>query len=187
MERSEIYKSVSEGISVLDFNMEKLFDEMESGLKERCKRKWWKKIFYAWKLRRMRKAYDTSRRLISFGCRFLDLQYIDYIVRIKGDKIFMIDETTGEWMVSAGVMTLPKEDMSPRQLKEFRKVVRRALAHRRFLGFLRNLAHFAVHRKDSPNVSGSTCHHSQTGGSYKDKPHAPQQKCSDDTRDIRGN
>lgn len=167
--------------------MEKLFDEMESGLKERCKRKWWKKIFYAWKLRRMRKAYDTSRRLISFGCRFLDMKYIDYIVRIKGNKIFMIDETTGEWMVSAGEMTLPKEDMSPRQLKEFRKVVRRALAHRRFLGFLRTLSPFAVHRKDSPNVAGSTCHHSQTGGIPPDVPHEFRRKRNDGTRDIRGN
>lgn len=187
METSKTYRNVAEGISLLEFNMEKLFDEMESGLKERYRRRWWIKAFYAWKLRRMRKAYDTSRRLISFGCKFLDLQYIDYIVRIKGDKIFMIDELTGEWMVSAGGMTLPKEDMSPRQLEEFRKVVRRALAHRRFLSFLRKLAPFAVHRKDSPNVAGSTCRHSQTRGSYKEKPHAPQQKCSDGTRDTQGN
>lgn len=173
MERSEIYRSVSEGISILEFNMEKLFDEMESGLKERCKRKWWKKIFYAWKLRRMRKAYDTSRRLISFGCRFLDLQYIDYIVRIKGDKIFMIDETTGEWMVSAGGMTLPKEDMSPRQLKEFRKVVRRALAHRRFLSSLRRTLPFLGIPEGFANVPGSTDQdrHRQTGNNgRKDVP-----------------
>lgn len=173
MERSEIYRSVSDGISLLEFNVEKLFDEMESGLKERCKRKWWKKIFYAWKLRRMRKAYDTSRRLISFGCRFLDLQYIDYIVRIKGDKIFMIDETTGEWMVSAGGMTLPKEDMSPRQLEEFRKVVRRALAHRRFLSSLRRTLPFLGVPEGFANVPGSTdqSRHRQTGNNgRKDVP-----------------
>lgn len=173
MERSEIYRSVSEGISILEFNMEKLFDEMESGLKERCKRKWWKKIFYAWKLRRMRKAYTASRRLISFGCKFLDIKYIDDIVRIKGDKIFMIDELTGEWMVSAGGMTLPKEDMSPRQLKEFRKVVRRALAHRRFLGFLRRTLPFLGVPEDFANVPGSTdqSRHRQTGNNgRKDVP-----------------
>lgn len=160
---------------------------MESGLRERCKRKWWIRILYAWKLRRMRKAYTTSRKLISFGCNFLDLKYIDDIVRIKGDKILMIDELTGEWMVLAGGGTFPKEDMSPRQLEEFRKDVRRALAHRRFLSFLRKLAPFAAQRKDSPNVAGSKCCHSQTGGIPPDVPHELQRKCNDGTRDTQGN
>lgn len=187
MGRSEIYSNVAEGISLLEFNMEKLFDKMESGLKERYRRRWWIKAFYAWKLRRMRKAYDTSRRLISFGCKFLELQYIDYIVRIKGDKILMIDELTGEWMVSAGGGTFPKEDMSPRQLEKFRKDIRRVLAHRRFLSFLRKLAPFAAQRKDSPNVAGSTCRHSQTGCIPPDVSHELQRKCNDGTRDTQGN
>lgn len=173
MERSEIYSNVAEGISLLEFNMEKLFDEMESGLKERYRRRWWIKAFYAWKLRRMRKAYDTSRRLISFGCKFLELQYIDYIVRIKGDKLFMIDETTGEWMVSAGGISPPKEDMSPRQLKEFQKEVRHVLAHRRFLSSLRRTLPFLGFPEGFANVPGSTdqARHRQTGNNdRKDVP-----------------
>lgn len=173
MKTSNTYSNVAEGISLLEFNMEKLFDEMESGLKERCKRKWWKKIFYTWKLRMMRKEYAASRRLISFGCNFLDLKYIDDIVRIKGDKMFIVDETTGEWMVSAGGVLFPKEDMSPCQLKEFKKEIRHVLAHRRFLGFLRHTLLSLKVREDAANAPGSTAQarHRQLGNNdRKDVP-----------------
>lgn len=115
----EIYKKTAEGFDALQFNIGLLFDEMEKGLNQR-KLPLCKKLWYKARLSIMRKQYRKTTHLIRFGCRFLDLKYINEITYIRSMQVIGVFEEEGHyrWEMSGNGGIRDKADISPVKSKE---------------------------------------------------------------------
>lgn len=180
----EIYKKTAEGFDALQFNIGLLFDEMEKGLNQR-KLPLCKKLWYKARLSIMRKQYRKTTHLIRFGCRFLDLKYINEITYIRSMQVIGVFEEEGHyrWEMSGNGGIRDKADISPREIKRIEKSVRLFLVRRNLRHFLQRWIPFSKHRSRTSSAAGNTDRSRRTKGIHHEWNGFPPQ-CSDGILDT---